>query len=182
MGLFSSSPKRNYSDDYDDEDDWPAADLSPETARPAALPEAPAVKSGTVISKDMIVSGALKGNGAVRIEGSVDGEIDLDGSVIVAPTGAVTGPVKADVIRVAGKVEGNVTAKEHLRLEKTGRVHGDVETSSLVIEDGGRLNGRTTMTAKEPEPLPRPAAAPELQFGPSYPVGREDETGAEAES
>lgn len=179
MGLFNSSPKRAYDEDYVDEDNWPTAGLSSEVSDPVPLSETTMTKTGTVISEGMTVSGALKGSGVVKIEGSVDGEIDLNGAVIVAATGSVTGPVIANVIRVAGRADGNMTAREHLRLEKTGRIHGDVETSSLVIEDGGCLNGRATMTAKEPEPLPRPTAVSDLQFGPNYTVGEAREAASE---
>ena len=75
----------------------------------------------------------------------MEGEVSLQGYVIVAATGVVKGPIQGDVIRVAGNVEGNIVAQDHLRLEKTGTIEGDVKTVSFVVEDGGHLNGRTTM-------------------------------------
>ena len=109
------------------------------------IPEIPEPRGNTGIAKDVIVTGKLSGEGVVQIEGSVVGEVSLKGYGIVTPTGNFKGPVEADVIRIAGSVEGKVTAHDHLRLEKTGTVEGDVTTVSFVIEDGGRLNGRTTM-------------------------------------
>ena len=98
----------------------------------ADIPDPPEPRSSTVIAKDLLVTGKLSGEGVVQIEGTVEGEISLKGYVIVTPTGRVKGPIEADVIRVAGQVEGDVT------------------TVSFVIENGGRLNGRTTMVPERP--------------------------------
>lgn len=105
----------------------------------------PEPHTNTVIAKDLAVTGTLRGEGVVQIEGRVEGEVSLKGYVIVASTGVIKGPIEAEVIRIAGSVEGNITAHDHLRLEKTGSVAGDVTTVSFIIEEGGRLNGRTTM-------------------------------------
>lgn len=124
----------------------------------------------TVIAQGITVTGTLRGEGVVQVEGVVDGEFDLTGAVIVAESGLVRGPIKADVVRVAGRVEGSVHAREHMRLEPTGSLEGDVSTASLVVEDGGSLNGRCAM-AKAPvlEPelqgVKEPAA---LEFGPEF--------------
>ena len=67
------------------------------------LPEAP---SSTVIAAGATVTGTLRGEGIIQVEGTVEGEIDLQGAVIVASTGMVKGPVTADVIRMAGRIEG----------------------------------------------------------------------------
>ena len=114
------------------------------------LPES---HTNTVIAKDLTVTGTLQGDGVVQIEGTVEGEISLRGYVIVAATGVVRGPIEAEVIRIAGSVEGDLTAHDHLRLEKTGSVVGNVTTVSLIVEEGGWLNGRTTMvrTAATPQ-------------------------------
>lgn len=109
------------------------------------MPQLPEPHTNTVIAKDLTVTGTLRGDGVVQIEGRIEGEVSLKGYVIVSPTGVIKGPVEADVIRIAGSVEGNIIAHDHLRLEKTGSVEGDVVTASFVIEDGGWLNGRTTM-------------------------------------
>ena len=90
-------------------------------------------------------TGNLRGEGVVQVEGVVEGEIELKGAMIVAATGRVKGPVTADVVQVAGHIEGGVLARDHMRLEKTGSLEGDVTTVSLVVEDGGRLNGRSSM-------------------------------------
>lgn len=134
------------------------------------MPQLPEPHTNTVIAKDLTVTGTLRGDGVVQIEGRVEGEVSLKGYVIVSPTGVIKGPVEADVIRIAGSVEGNIIAHDHLRLEKTGSVLGDVTTDSFVIEDGGRLNGRTTMvkeaqSAQNSVQEPRlPAEDPEEAF------------------
>lgn len=115
----------------------------------ADIPELPEPRSNTVIAKDVLVTGKLSGEGVVQIEGTVEGEVNLKGYVIVTPTGTVKGPVEADVIRVAGQVEGNLTSHDHVQLERTGTINGDVTTVSFVIENGGRLNGRTTMVPEQ---------------------------------
>ena len=135
----------------------------------------PAKISSTVITQGVTVKGTIRGEGVVQVEGVVEGEFSMVGAVIVSDTGLVRGPVSADVVRVAGRVEGNVVAREHMRLEQTGTLIGDVATASLVVEDGGCLNGRSTMT-KAPEPDPELRTVQDLgdlQFGPGYDVDGE---------
>ena len=81
-----------------------------------ALPRA----NSTVIAQGVTIKGTLRGEGVVQVEGVVEGEFDLTGAVIVAESGLIRGPIKADVVRVAGRVEGSVYAREHMRLEPTG--------------------------------------------------------------
>lgn len=128
--------------------------------------------SSTLITQGITFKGTLEGEGVVQVEGVVEGQFNLVGAVIVADTGLVRGPITADVVRVAGRVEGNVTAREHMRLEQTGTLVGDVATASLVVEDGGRLNGRSTMTqAPTSDPELQDVQGPgELQFGPDYTI------------
>ena len=128
--------------------------------------------ANTLITQGITVKGTVEGEGVVQVEGVVEGQFDLVGAVIVSETGLVRGPITANVVRVAGRVEGDVTAREHMRLEQTGTLIGDVATASLVVEDGGRLNGRSTMIqAPDPDPeLQDVHQADDLQFGPDYPM------------
>lgn len=112
------------------------------------LPDLPEPPSSTVVASGTTIAGTMRGEGIIQVEGTVEGEIDLKGAVIVTPGGLVKGPVTADVIRVAGRIEGVVNARDHLFIEKTGSLQGDFTTVSLVVEDGGRLNGTASMPAK----------------------------------
>lgn len=148
------------------------APIALEGEKPQESLPPPQKVSSTLITQGITVKGTIKGEGVVQVEGVVEGEFHMVGAVIVADTGVVCGPITADVVRVAGKVEGNITAREHMRLEQAGTLIGDVATASLVVEDGGCLNGRSTMI-KEPAPEPelqevRPVE--DLQFGPDYPM------------
>lgn len=151
---------------------WKAkdAELEPEAIENSEqyeedVPGLPSPLSSTVIATGVTVTGTLKGEGVIQVEGTVEGEINLQGAVIVAATGLVKGPVTAEVIQVAGRVKGNCVARGHVRLEKTGSLEGDVTTTSLVVEDGGRLNGRSNMVKEIPQSA---APEPELEFGANY--------------
>ena len=137
------------------------------------IPSLPTPRTSTVIAEGVTMAGKLYGEGVIQVEGAVEGEIDLKCALIVTTSGCVHGPISADVIHVAGSVEGNVVARDHLRLEKSGTLEGDAETVSLVVEDGGRLNGRTTMMKQDGTPKPRPKE--DLQFGRNYKAEEEEE-------
>ena len=149
------------------------APIALEGERPQESLPPPQKLSSTLITEGITIKGTVEGEGVVQVEGTVIGEFKMTGAIIVADTGLIKGPITADVVRVAGRVEGNITAREHMRLENTGTLIGDVATASLVVEDGGRLNGRSTMMqAPEPEGELKDVspAAGELQFGPDYPM------------
>ena len=164
MGFFSSTQRTDTQYPIAVEGEKPQESLPP-----------PQKVASTLITQGVTIKGTVEGEGVVQVEGVVEGEFSMVGAVIVADTGVVRGPITADVVRVAGKVEGNVTAREHMRLEQTGTLIGDVATASLVVEDGGCLNGRSTMT-KAPEPDPELRTVQDLgdlQFGPGYDVDSE---------
>lgn len=156
----------------------PSTIVDKEEEQREELPSLPKPRPNTVITKGVTVSGAIRGEGVVQVEGNVEGEIAVSGSVIVTSTGTIQGPVSADVVRISGHVVGDIMARSHLRLEKTGNVEGDVTTPSMVLEDGSRLNGRSTMIREEAAPAPAQPEGPaldNLQFGPNYKVGEEAE-------
>ena len=156
MGLFGTQPKQE-----------PVSAPLFEEEPFDELPPLPKANSTTIIAKGITFTGVIRGEGNVQIEGLLEGEIDLKGGVTVAVSGTVQGPIVADAVRVAGDVTGSITAREHLCLERTGGIHGDVATTSLIVENG-RLDGSSTMLAPPERPFEPEVVSQDLQFGESY--------------
>lgn len=148
MGFFSGQTRQEpvASPSYEEEPFEDKFDSLPPLRKP---------QDNTVIAKGITFRGTLEGEGVVQIEGRLEGEIQLSGAVTVTTTGEVRGPILADSVRVAGEVTGSITARDNLCLERTGSIHGDVSTRSLVIENG-RLDGSSKMLA-----IPEPAYDPD---------------------
>ncbi len=132
------------------------------------VPELPKPLNTTIIAEGITLTGDLQGDGVIHVEGTIQGEVKLEGRIVVAPTGVIRGPVEATAIQVAGSIEGDILAHDQLRLERTGVIDGDITTASFVIEDGGCLNGRTSMVKRERDALLCVTPEDALQFGPGY--------------
>ena len=55
------------------------------------------------------------------------------------------------IVIVSGTIHGNVAALRKVVLHKSAQVDGDVETPSLVMEEGAVLNGKLNMSAATPK-------------------------------
>lgn len=104
----------------------------------------------TLLGKGVLWKGEIQaGPNSLRIEGTVEGTIHSDGEVTVAPTGVVRGEIDAKHLIVTGQVLGTFRILECLEIHGTGRVEGDVEVGSLVVDEGGTLQGTCTRRGVE---------------------------------
>lgn len=122
----------------------------------------------SIIGPTSIVIGNLSGRGDLEIAGRVQGDVDVLGLVHVREEGTVLGSIRAQDVRVAGHVEGNVTARASLVLQAGANMQGDLTAVRLGIEEGARIHGsvRTeTPEATSDEPRPTADAAPASDAG-----------------
>lgn len=92
------------------------------------------------------------GEHSLRIEGTVEGIIHSEGEVTIAPTGIVNGTIHAKHMIATGRAKGVFKILECLEIHGTGCVEGDVEVGSLVVDEGGTLQGTCTRRGmKKPE-------------------------------
>jgi len=84
------------------------------------------------------------GEHSLRIEGTVEGSIHSEGEVTIAPTGLVNGTIHAKHMIATGRAKGVFKILECLEIHGTGCVEGDVEVGSLVVDEGGTLQGTCT--------------------------------------
>ena len=84
------------------------------------------------------------GEHSLRIEGTVEGTIHSEGEVTIAPTGLVNGAIHAKHMIATGRAKGVFKILECLEIHGTGCVEGDVEVGSLVVDEGGTLQGTCT--------------------------------------
>lgn len=94
----------------------------------------------SVLGADLTISGDIKASADLHIDGSVEGDIACS-SLVQGETSTVKGAVKAESARLAGTVEGSITARE-LVILKTARITGDVFYDALTIEQGAEVEGR----------------------------------------
>jgi cytoskeletal protein CcmA (bactofilin family) len=96
--------------------------------------------------------GKLSFRDTVRIDGRFRGEIASENTLIVGESGEIEATIRSNSIAISGTVVGNVHAAQRVVLHKTARVDGDVETPSLMMEDGAVLNGQVKMNAPAAKP------------------------------
>jgi len=98
------------------------------------------------IGKSITIKGDLSGNEDLVVEGNVEGKIELpNNQLTIGANGNVAADVSAKTIVVIGKVSGNVTGTESVKIEATGAIDGDVRAPRLVVQEGAVLNGSVEM-------------------------------------
>lgn len=98
----------------------------------------------TILGSNSSYEGQLKVDGSMRIEGNFKGEINAV-SVVIGKNAKVNADIKASSVIVGGEIEGNINTKKDLKLQKSAKVVGDVDTKSLIIEEGAILQGKCKM-------------------------------------
>jgi len=78
---------------------------------------------------------------SLRIEGTIEGTVFSEGEVTIAPTGVIRGTIHANRLIVTGFIEGICKVEECLEIHGTGCVDGETEVGSLVVDEGGTLQG-----------------------------------------
>lgn len=99
----------------------------------------------SVIAAGLKIVGDVETAGTLKIEGTVQGSIRGARQVIVGRSGVIQGDIQAEEIVLGGRVVGTVTATERVEIQANSVIEGDVHTRSIVVFEGGLLNGNVRM-------------------------------------
>lgn len=108
----------------------------------------------SIVRASLRVVGNLDCDGDIEVDGIVEGNVR--GNVVaVGASGVVNGAIHADVLRLAGTVNGEITARV-VETFHTARILGDVSHEILSIEMGTYFQGRCKpLSAAEVRPRAR---------------------------
>jgi cytoskeletal protein CcmA (bactofilin family) len=123
---------------------------TPSSSSKAATPAPSSAPGGlsAFIDQGSEFEGKLSFKDTVRIDGRFKGEISSDNTLIVGETGEIEAAIHSHSVVVSGNVTGDIFACERVVLHKTASVAGNIETPSLMVEEGASLNGQVKMTGR----------------------------------
>ncbi len=100
----------------------------------------PAARAASIICADMKINGSVISEGALQIDGVVDGDVAAT-DITIGASGQITGEVKAEVVKVKGRIKGSIRARK-VELETGAHVKGDIVHSSLQIQSNAVFEGQ----------------------------------------
>ena len=118
---------------------------------PERAPERPTVepvmeqKNNSVFGRGSQMKGNMKCEGGLRIDGEFEGSIESSDTLVVGKEGAVRANAKVKRAVIGGRFEGNIHATGKVELHSGCEMLGEVETPSLVIEEGVVFEGTCKM-------------------------------------
>jgi len=140
----------------------------------------------TLLGKGSEFEGKLSFEGTVRVDGKLTGEIFTDDVLIVGEGAEVNAEVTVGAIVIQGTVRGNITAKRSVEIHSPGRVKGNINTASLLIEKGVFFDGHCQMdsstAASETAPPPRHTGGKKSAGGSSGAASSAGSTGSTSSS
>ncbi len=130
-----------------------------------ALPEPP-VSGGGVATSDLLLGagaefeGKLTFKGTVRIDAKFTGSIVTNDVLVVGEHARMDAEITCGTVVVHGEVNGNIKARNAVELYRSAKVHGNIETPSLMVEKGVLLQGEVKMAQAGGDALETPYSTP----------------------
>ena len=165
MLRMGKNPTEDKSQTQTDTDSYSTRSYSPyqngETARPAienaatpkALTEsetiAREIKDGTLsgfVGSGTVITGESSFKSMLRVDGRFSGRITSGtGTLIVGSGGQVDANIEVAVCTIQGVVNGDIIASQRVELGRAAKLSGNIQTPSLVIEQGAVFEGSCKM-------------------------------------
>ncbi len=94
----------------------------------------------TSLGADAEVTGRLSFNAPTRIDGKLNGDVKCTDLLVIGESGTVDGNVNATELVVLGRIHGDIRGAQRVEIGPVGRILGTIETSSLAVREGGKLD------------------------------------------
>ena len=122
-------------------------------ASPKALTEsetiAREIKDGTLsgfVGSGTVITGESTFKSMLRVDGRFSGRIaSSSGTLIVGAGGQVDANIEVSVATIHGVVNGDIIAGQRIELGRAAKLNGNIQTPSLVIEQGAVFEGSCKM-------------------------------------
>ena len=112
----------------------------------------------TVFSKDTELNGELSFKKSLQINGTFEGEIVSGGFLVVGEGAVVKANIRAKTVIIIGTVYGNIEATSRLEIHTTGKLYGNINTPSLIVDEGVVFEGSCQMSGMEKTVIPLEAS------------------------
>lgn len=99
----------------------------------------------TVIGCGTTIRGEVDFDQGARILGVFEGKIRSKGEVHIAETADCRAEIDAENITIDGKTDGNVIARNRLRLSEHAQLTGDIFAKTLLVEEGASFTGHCSV-------------------------------------
>ena len=142
---------RSYSPYQNNESYRPTPDGA---ATPKALTEsetiAREIKDGSLsgfVGSGTVITGEASFKSMLRVDGRFSGRIQsTGGALIVGSGGQVDANIEVAVATIHGIVTGDIIASDRIELGRAAKLTGNIQTPSLMIEQGAVFEGSCKMT------------------------------------
>lgn len=123
----------------------------------------------TLVGPHAVIRGDVGFSGGLYVEGTIHGRVIADDGatavLTIAEHGAIEGEVRAPVVVINGRMNGDVHAAERIELAANARVNGNIHYKVVEMAAGAMVTGRlihadtplAQLAAPEKPALPEPA-------------------------
>lgn len=116
-----------------------------------------------LLGKGTFFDGKLFFEGTVRIDGSFSGEVATNGLLVIGDGAVVHARINAETIIIRGEMHGNIHANRSIEIRGNGKLYGDIQTPSLIVDEGVCFEGSCTMSKHEEADQAGPEEVPDLE-------------------
>ena len=107
------------------------------------------IKEGTLsgfVGGGTVVTGEANFKAMMRVDGHLSGRVSSSsGTLIVGANGKVDANIEVAIAIIHGTINGDIIATQRLELGRAAKVNGNIQTPSLVIEQGAVFEGTCKM-------------------------------------
>jgi len=89
--------------------------------------------------------GEMEFEDTMRIDGKFNGKIVSKNELIVGESAHIEGDLHVGRVAISGTVVGKIVADQRVEIHRNGKVYCDIDTPSLVIEEGAIFQGICAM-------------------------------------
>ena len=101
--------------------------------------------ANTVIGTNITIEGEIRGEESLTIQGTVKGKIAVAQGLTIEAGANVEADIEAQSVSIAGRLMGNVVARDRLEVRPEGRMIGDAKAARFMIADGASFKGNVDM-------------------------------------
>jgi len=98
------------------------------------------------LGSDTEFEGKLTFVGTVRVDGCFKGEILTEGTLIVGESASIESDIHASHIIISGEIRGNIAADDRIEIHAPGKVYGNIQAPTVVMDEGVVFEGHCRMT------------------------------------